>query len=93
MCIRDRVNESGVKAAAKYPGVEYWLSDWQTEAMTQRKYRINAEQSFYKQEYCGCTYSLRDSNHWREKEGLLPKKALTLSSIGFSSNHLILVLE
>jgi hypothetical protein len=65
-----QVNASGVKAAAKYPGVEYWLSDWQTEAMTQRKYRINAEQQFYKQEYCGCTYSLRDSNHYREKEGL-----------------------
>ena len=25
---------------------------------------------FYKQEYCGCSYSLRDSNLWREKEGI-----------------------
>ena len=43
------MNASGVKAAAKYDGVEYWLSDWQGEEMTARKYRINAEQRFYKQ--------------------------------------------
>jgi hypothetical protein len=45
---------------------------WQGEEMTARKYRINAEQRFYKQEYCGCSYSLRDSNHWRAKQGLPP---------------------
>jgi predicted adenine nucleotide alpha hydrolase (AANH) superfamily ATPase len=28
--------------------------DWQTEAMSQRKYKINADRRFYKQEYCGC---------------------------------------
>ena len=67
-----QVNASGMKAASKYAGVEYWLSDWQGEEMTARKYRINAEQKFYKQEYCGCSYSLRDSNHWRGKQGLPP---------------------
>ena len=48
------------------------MYDWQTEAMTRRKYAINAQQRFYKQEYCGCSYSLRDSNHWRGKQGLPP---------------------
>lgn len=67
-----QVNGSGVKAAKKYPGVEYWLSNWQTAEMTQRKYRINAEERFYKQEYCGCSYSLRDSNHFRAKQGQPP---------------------
>lgn len=38
-----------------------WIRDWQTDVMTERKYRINAEQHFYKQEYCGCSYSLRDT--------------------------------
>lgn len=33
-----QVNDSGLKAAAKYEGVEYWVSDWQTAEMTQRKY-------------------------------------------------------
>lgn len=67
-----QVNGSGVRAAAKYPGVEYWLSDWQSAEMTQRKYRINANEAFYKQEYCGCSYSLRDSNHFRAKQGQPP---------------------
>ena len=67
-----QVNASGFKAAAKYDGVEYWASDWQTAEMTARKYRINAERAFYKQEYCGCSYSLRDSNHWRSQQGMPP---------------------
>jgi len=25
---------------------------------------------FYKQEYCGCSYSLRDSNDWRKANGI-----------------------
>ena len=44
--------------------------DWQTEAMTRRKYEINAQMRFYKQEYCGCAHSLRDSNAWRKREGI-----------------------
>ena len=35
-----QVNAAGIKAAAKYDGVEYWLSDWQGEDMTGRKYRV-----------------------------------------------------
>ena len=32
-----QVNGSGIRAAAKYEGVEYWKYDWQTDAMTTRK--------------------------------------------------------
>ena len=38
--------------------------------MTLRKYQISANQKFYKQEYCGCSYSLRDSNEWRRANGI-----------------------
>jgi|TARA_B110000208_G_C11684645_1_gene400063 hypothetical protein len=68
----EQVNDSGIRAAAKYEGVEYWKYDWQTDAMTKRKYEINASRSFYKQQYCGCTYSLRDSNAWRAEQGMEP---------------------
>ena len=30
---------------------------------------IAKREEFYKQEYCGCIYSLRDTNAWREKNG------------------------
>ena len=68
-----QVNASGLQAAAKH-GFRpyYWVYDWQTDGMTARKYRINAEQRFYKQEYCGCSYSLRDSNAYRKAQGIPP---------------------
>ena len=66
-----QVNASGVRAAKRHGGsTAYWLYNWQTDAMTLRKYEVSAEQRFYKQEYCGCSYSLRDSNLWRKKEGI-----------------------
>ena len=48
------------------------MYDWQTEAMTRRKYEINAQMRFYKQEYCGCSYSLRDNNLYRKMHGQPP---------------------
>ena len=69
-----QVNDSGARAAARYPGLEYWFHDWQGERLTRRKYEISAERRFYKQEYCGCAYSLRDSNRWRRQQGMGPVK-------------------
>ena len=65
-----QVASGKVAEAEKIP--VYWVYDWQTDAMTQRKYEISAEQRFYKQEYCGCSFSLRDSNSWRQQEGHPP---------------------
>ena len=31
---------------------------------------IRRNEKFYKQEYCGCSYSLRDSNDWRRANGI-----------------------
>ena len=42
--------------------------------MTARKYEISASERFYKQEYCGCSYSLRDSNIYRRENGIPPVK-------------------
>jgi predicted adenine nucleotide alpha hydrolase (AANH) superfamily ATPase len=30
---------------------------------------ISKRENFYQQEYCGCAYSLRDTNKWREQKG------------------------
>jgi len=32
-------------------------------------YEIAKREEFYAQQYCGCIYSLRDTNDWREKNG------------------------
>mmetsp|Transcript_18787 Transcript_18787/g.42862 ORF Transcript_18787/g.42862 Transcript_18787/m.42862 type:complete len:220 (-) Transcript_18787:85-744(-) len=65
-----QVDDSGRRCAAKYPGLHYWAYDWQGDAMTLRKYQISAQEKFYKQEYCGCSHSLRDSNAWRRANGI-----------------------
>jgi predicted adenine nucleotide alpha hydrolase (AANH) superfamily ATPase len=32
-------------------------------------YQIAKREGFYKQEYCGCVYSMRDTNKWRTQNG------------------------
>jgi len=65
-----QVDASGFRAAARYNGLKYWQYLWQSDEMTLRKYQISANERFYKQEYCGCSYSLRDSNEWRRANGI-----------------------
>lgn len=65
----DQINRSGHKAAARYPDLIYWDYNWRKEGGSARMYEIAKEENFYKQEYCGCIYSLRDSNKWRMQKG------------------------
>lgn len=70
---QSQVDGAGIKASSLYfPKLRYWLHNWQTDAFTKRKYEISVEEVFYKQEYCGCSYSLRDSNMWRKQQGIAP---------------------
>ncbi len=64
-----QINDCGVRAAAHYPGVTYWTYNWRKNGGSQRMYEIAKDENFYKQEYCGCIYSLRDTNNWREQTG------------------------
>ena len=65
----DQINDSGVRAAAHYPGITYWTYNWRKKNGSARMLEISKEEQFYMQEYCGCAYSLRDSNDWRLKTG------------------------
>lgn len=65
----DQINGSGERAAGHYDGVTYWTYNWRKEGGGARMYDIAKREEFYKQEYCGCIYSLRDTNAWREKNG------------------------
>lgn len=62
-----QINECGERAAAKYDGVTYWTYNWRKDGGGARMYELAKEEEFYKQEYCGCVYSLRDTNEWRRK--------------------------
>ncbi|RAP33091.1 hypothetical protein DID75_03210 [Candidatus Marinamargulisbacteria bacterium SCGC AG-410-N11] len=63
----DQINDCGIRAANPYPNITYWTYNWRKKGGSERMYQIAKEESFYKQEYCGCVYSLRDTNQWRKK--------------------------
>ena len=65
----EQINECGVKSASKYPGIIYWTYNWRKDGGSSRMYEIAKDESFYKQEFCGCVYSLRDTNNWRTQNG------------------------
>lgn len=65
----DQINACGVRAAARYPDIEYWTFNWRKGGGAQRMLEISKRERFYQQEYCGCIYSLRDSNKWRLANG------------------------
>lgn len=62
-----QINDCGTKAASHYEGIEYWTYNWRKDGGGARMYELAKEEEFYKQEYCGCIYSLRDTNNWRKK--------------------------
>ncbi len=65
----EQINDCGVRAASHYPGITYWTYNWRKNGGSARMYEIAKRENFYKQEYCGCIYSLRDTNAWRESKG------------------------
>lgn len=62
----DQINDCGIRAASKYNDITYWTYNWRVDGGSSRMYEISKMEHFYKQEYCGCIYSLRDTNQWRE---------------------------
>lgn len=65
----NQINGSGQRAASRYPGMTYWTYNWRKDGGSARMYEIAKREGFYQQEYCGCVYSLRDTNIWRVKNG------------------------
>lgn len=65
----DQINTSGHRAASHYPGVVYWDYNWRKQGGANRMLEISKREHFYKQEYCGCAYSLRDTNKERTERG------------------------
>jgi predicted adenine nucleotide alpha hydrolase (AANH) superfamily ATPase len=62
----DQINSSGEKAAKRYDEIKYWDFNWRKKGGAARMIEISKREQFYQQEYCGCVYSLRDTNKWRQ---------------------------
>jgi epoxyqueuosine reductase len=70
----DQINGCGRRAAAHYPGMAYWEYNWRKKGGSARMIDISKRENFYQQEYCGCVYSLRDTNVSRRERGKEPIK-------------------
>ena len=64
-----QINDCGTRAAARHTDMQYWTINWRKSGGSQRMIEISKHENFYQQEYCGCVYSLRDTNRWRLEQG------------------------
>jgi epoxyqueuosine reductase len=65
----EQINGCGQRAAARWPGLQYWIYNWRKKGGSSRMLEISKREQFYQQEYCGCIYSLRDTNAHRLSQG------------------------
>ena len=65
----NQINNSGLRAANRYNNLTFWDFNWRKQGGSSRMLEISKQEKFYKQEYCGCVYSLRDTNRWRKSNG------------------------
>ena len=65
----EQINDCGVRAAARYADLAYWTFNWRKGGGSARTVEISKQEQFYQQEYCGCVYSLRDTNRHRRASG------------------------
>ena len=61
--------QSGERAANRYPNMVYWSQPWRKGGGSARMVELAKKEHFYQQEYCGCVFSLRDTNRWRLSRG------------------------
>ena len=64
-----QISGCGERAAARYENLPYWTYNWRKSGGSQRMIEISKREGFYQQEYCGCVFSLRDTNKWRASQG------------------------
>jgi hypothetical protein len=64
-----QVNEAGLAAAKAHPGVTFFPFNWRKSGGSQRMVEVSRREGFYHQPYCGCIFSLRDTNRWHEQKG------------------------
>lgn len=65
----EQINGCGIRAAQKWRGLAYWDFNWRKNGGSQRMIELSKREHFYQQEYCGCVYSLRDTNKRRRQTG------------------------
>ncbi|MCD6525742.1 MAG: epoxyqueuosine reductase QueH [Desulfuromonas sp.] len=62
----ERINRLGAELAEQL-GVEFYAANFKKQGGFQRSLEISKEQGFYRQNYCGCRYSLAETEQRRRR--------------------------
>ena len=62
-----KLNEIGLKLEEEYD-VHYLLSDFKKENGYQRSVELSHEYGMYRQDYCGCVFSMRERERVRKEQ-------------------------
>lgn len=54
----EQINEAGHYATEQFPDVVWWDQNWRKGGLSERRIEIIKEYNFYKQQYCGCEFSM-----------------------------------
>jgi len=79
-----QINDCGHRAVAPYDGLVYWDHNWRKGGGSQRMIEISKRERFYQQEYCGCVYSLRDTNRHRRAQG---RERIRIGVLHYGDEH------
>ena len=72
-----KLNEIGQKTGEKY-GVDYLVSDFKKRNGYKRSIELSREFGLYRQDYCGCEFSLAERQEMENSRKLLDKKEQTV---------------
>lgn len=62
----DQIDAAGLKATAPYADVTFWEQNWRKGGLQERRNQLLKEHGFYNQLYCGCEFSIRQTEEKEE---------------------------
>lgn len=54
----DQINAAGRRAAESHPGTIFWEQNWRKGGLSERRATLVRQYDFYRQDYCGCEFSI-----------------------------------
>jgi hypothetical protein len=58
----EQIERAGRKAEQTAEGVSFWAQNWRKGGLQERRNQLLREYNFYNQLYCGCEFSMRNSD-------------------------------
>jgi epoxyqueuosine reductase len=57
----EQINDAGIYASKLFPNLAFWTHNWRKGGLAERQNEIIKQLSLYRQNYCGCEFSLNRS--------------------------------